>query len=105
MILCEIYKDKKAVSLELKGHAGFATEGSDIVCSAASILCYTFATVLGCIPETITENKIEKGDAFIEAKVTAENAEKLNGAVDFVAVGFGLLETAYPKNISMRKNF
>ena len=105
MILCELYKDENTVSLEMKGHAGFAPEGSDIVCSAATILCYTFATFVDCLHETNVTKEIKKGDAFVEAKRSGENSEKLDMAMDFTSVGFELLETAYPKNISVRKNF
>ena len=105
MIICGLYKENDSVSLEMKGHAGFAAEGSDIVCSAASILCYTLAAFLEKIPKTEIKKEMEKGDAYIEAEINKKNAETVNAAMDFVSVGFELLETAYPKNISVRKNF
>lgn len=36
-------EDRKMVSLHVKGHAGYADIGKDIVCSASSILAYTLA--------------------------------------------------------------
>lgn len=37
-----IERNDSAVTVECKGHAGYAAQGSDIVCAAVSILCYSF---------------------------------------------------------------
>ncbi len=39
-------KNNNAVGFSVKGHADFAEEGSDIVCSAVSILAYTTVNTL-----------------------------------------------------------
>lgn len=51
MIKVRIDRDKSRniVGIHMAGHAGYAEEGSDIVCSAASILLYTAANSLEII--------------------------------------------------------
>ncbi len=47
MILCKVKKDNQQVSyLNISGHANFAEYGSDIVCSAVSMVSYTIANAL-----------------------------------------------------------
>ena len=61
MTTVQVRQDDSGVcGLTVKGHAGYAEEGSDIVCAAASILITTCAnaleTVAGIIPQ-VKENE------------------------------------------------
>lgn len=41
MIVIRFYKKRSGVHLVMDGHAGAAPKGEDLVCAAASMLCYT----------------------------------------------------------------
>ena len=38
MTTCRIVKETEQASIEVKGHAGYAKRGEDIVCAAISVL-------------------------------------------------------------------
>ena len=103
MIRCKMLVDEDTVFLRLKGHAGFAEEGKDIVCASASALCNTFVEFLRQ-KDIAFEYKLEKGN--IEIKLTiCEEMSGLWEVVSFVAVGLYILACTYPKNIEFRRNF
>lgn len=85
-----------------QGHADYAARGSDIVCSAATIL---LRTTLALLEKTagieIESNTSERGVlAFriksIDSKVELE--QKLIFAADFLEEGFESLFKEYPRN-------
>ena len=88
--------------ITLKGHAGYAPKGEDIVCSAASMLVYTAAEVLtqlyaaGVIREEPVI-QLAAGDCRISFRGPQ------NGLADalvwFVATGFTMLCDRYPANV------
>ena len=63
-------RDKRECSLLVKGHAGYAEVGKDLVCASATILAYTIAQVIkgmehhGDLVEPPTLD-LESGDATI----------------------------------------
>ncbi|NLN03750.1 MAG: ribosomal-processing cysteine protease Prp [Clostridiaceae bacterium] len=85
-------KDKRIVGFEIKGHAGYADKGYDIICSAVSAIGYTavgyfenkynpqrmkdkisYIEMDGYMkftrPKTTDSNEILKDDAVLEAMV------------------------------------
>ncbi len=48
-------KDKVAKEIEIKGHAGYAEDGQDIICSAVSVLALNMANSV----ETFTDDHFE----------------------------------------------
>jgi uncharacterized protein YsxB (DUF464 family) len=96
-------KDKRECSLLVKGHAGQAEKGKDIICASASILAYTIAQVIkamehhGDLAETpILE--LNEGDATIvcRAKDDFLFSEMMQ---DFFVIrtGYMLLAHNYPQ--------
>ena len=95
-------RDKRECSLTVKGHAGQAEVGQDIVCASASILAYTIAQVIkamdyhGDLVETPTI-KLESGDATIVCRAKDDYlfAELMQ---DFFVIrtGYTLLGLNYP---------
>ncbi len=95
-------RDKRECSLLVKGHAGQAVIGQDIVCASASILAYTIAQVIkamehhGDFAEPPTIN-LESGEATIvcRAKDDYIYAEMMQ---DFFVIktGYALLALNYP---------
>ena len=100
-------KENGYISLRVKGHAGQAKRGHDIVCSAASILAYTVAQYLRYVHQQGGLAKkpriiLDEGNALIVAKPTqAFEGEVLNAF--FVAeVGYNLLAQNYPQYLGIK---
>ena len=95
-------RDKRECSLTVKGHAGQADVGHDIICASASILAYTIAQVIKSMehrgdliePPTID---LESGDATIVCRAKDDYlfSEMMQ---DFFVIrtGYLLLERNYP---------
>lgn len=88
--------DKKVLLLTVKGHAGQAAAGQDVVCAAASILAYTAAQTVQVMHE---EGRLEEkpilrlkaGDAAIICKPTSAAFAEALHAYTVIQTGFGLL--------------
>ena len=100
-------RDKRECSLLVKGHAGQAEVGKDIVCASASILAYTIAQVVklmerhGDLVESPTLD-LEGGDATIVCRAKDDDlfAEIMQ---DFFVVrtGYTLLAHNYPEYVQI----
>ena len=96
--------EKGRLSLKVKGHAGQATIGQDIVCASASILAYTVAQVVKDIeskgglkkPPTI---KLLKGDACITCHPKEDYIDELAHTYYVASVGYSLLAHNYPQYV------
>lgn len=109
MIQAAFYTDKSSgsISLKVRGHAGAADKGNDIICASASILAYTVAQTMEYM---YAEGNLRKkpriefvdGDATIVAKPKDESyAEALH--TYFVAqVGYSLLAHNYPQYVELK---
>lgn len=100
-------RDTRTASLTVKGHAGQAEKGHDIVCSAASILAYTVAQIVkamefnGDLTEP-AEIRLDEGDAVITVKTKTNVlfAELMH--TFFVAkTGYRILAHNYPKYVQL----
>lgn len=109
MITVNLSQDdaKKTLSLRLKGHAGQADIGKDIVCASATILAYTVAQVVRLMEgnKELTRKptvKLDKGNIEItcHCKTDTSYAEALH--TYFVAqVGYSLLAHNYPQYVAL----
>lgn len=97
-------KDTQRIRLEVKGHAGQAERGQDIVCSAVSILIYTVAQIVRLMeaegsctePPTV---KLDSGDTTIDA--TSHDFKTLERMLFFAKTGFSLLQATYPEYVKL----
>ena len=96
-------RDKRECSLTVKGHAGQAEVGQDIVCASASILAYTIAQIIkamehhGDLAETPTL-ELESGDATIVCR--AKDYYLFSDMMQYfftVRTGYTLLAHSYPQ--------
>lgn len=94
-------ENDRIVSVESKGHAGFAHRGKDIVCAAVSILMINTVNSI----HNFTEDKIEvnsdqeKGEiSFCLSKDYSEKTEVLLKAL---VLGLSGIEEGYPKNFRL----
>jgi uncharacterized protein YsxB (DUF464 family) len=99
--------EKKTLSLRLKGHAGQAQVGQDIVCASATMLAYTVAQMVKYMEadDKVTRAstiRLKKGNIEItcHCKTDEGYAEALH--TYFVAqVGYSLLAHNYPQYVSL----
>ena len=95
-------------SLTIKGHAGQAEIGKDIVCASASILAYTVAQIvtnmksLGCLKKPPTV-KIGKGDAVVSCQPKEEYRSEAEHTYLVVQTGYELLAHNYPQYVELTK--
>ncbi len=100
-------RDNRECSLLVKGHAGYAEEGKDIVCASASILTYTLAQIVlladedGELAETPTVD-LESGDATISFR--SKNDEifaNMSHTIFTISVGYRLLAQEHPQYVKL----
>ena len=106
MITASFSRDKDSITLRLKGHAGMAKKGEDIICASASILAYTVAQSLQFLYEEGGLEKrplirLDSGDAEITA-TPKHTSYKEALHIFFVAqVGYHLLAHNYPQYVEL----
>lgn len=94
MIRVYIGRSDKGLMLCMHGHAGYAERGSDIVCSAATILAYSLAERVRECGGKIT---MQPGYACIISGTEALDA------LETVASGYRLLAEGYPDYIEVQR--
>lgn len=104
MLNVEMKKCGSTYVLRMEGHAGQADVGHDIVCAAASILCYTAAqTALDLYEQGKLRKKprvdVGKGDATVTLCPVNDAAAEAAVALHTVATGFALLAHHYPEYV------
>ena len=106
MIKVTLLTEGEKLSLRLEGHAGYAEEGKDIVCAAASILVQTLAWYVNFGDrsknlKSPAEIKLESGDAVVSCEPKKELAEWLENAYQFAKMGFIHLSNSYPQYVKI----
>ena len=107
MLKVEFTAEDDYISFAMKGHAGQAEIGHDIVCSACSILAYTITQVIQ------TEAKegsfkakpyivLESGNAYIVCQPKEEKYNEILHAFYVTAVGYTLLAHNYPQFVELK---
>lgn len=108
MIKINFTQDGKNIMLTVKGHAGSAEKGKDLVCAAASILALTIA-------QNIKEMEIKKqlkkkpvirldeGNTVITCKPTKNNMNKAMHMFECIQTGYALLAFNYPEFVQIAK--
>ena len=84
-----------------KGHAGYASSGSDIVCAAATILLRTVLQVLSEeYGASVLVNTPEPGILEFSVREGIDDRFRLIYASDFLRAGFVSLQNEFPKHIA-----
>ena len=99
--------EKKTLSLRLKGHAGQAEVGKDVICASATMLAYTVAQMVKYMENDnkVTRKstiRLKKGNIEItcHCKTDEGYAEALH--TYFMAqVGYSLLAHNYPQYVAL----
>ena len=95
--VCVRKKNGCSVGFEVHGHAGFAPEGGDIVCSAVSALTQTTALGLTELLHLDVGLTMEKGDmqCALGPECPAVQSERAALLIDTMALGLASIEDAY----------
>ena len=102
MINVTYYREYNRVTVE--GHAGSGPEGHDLVCAAVSALALTLAGNVAymetqeAVRNVITD--LKEGNAQIQCTPYRRYKDSVEQIFRAICVGFELLATKYPKNIS-----
>ena len=100
-------QDKRECSLLVKGHAGQAEIGKDIVCASATILAYTIAQIVKLMDENgeLAEPPtldLNEGDSTIVCRVKDDDLyAKMSQSFYTVNVGYVLLAHNYPQFVEI----
>ena len=100
MIQARFEKDGKNIIMTVRGHAGQAESGQDIVCSAASILAYTVAQMVSKMRDDGKLKKaptirMESGDTAITCKPTKQYFTEALHTYTVAQTGYELLAHSY----------
>jgi len=85
------------VSYEIKGHSGYAEEGSDIICATVSSAAYLTANTLCEIFGQKIKTKVRDGYMFLEVA----SGEIATGLVKGLQLHLGQLAEDYPDFIKI----
>lgn len=80
-------------SFTCKGHSGYASSGSDIICSAVSILTTTLLNSIEMFTECELNENVE--DGLIECEFVNGTDDKANLLVDAMILGLKSIEDIY----------
>lgn len=94
------------ISLSIRGHAGAAEVGQDIVCASASILAYTVAQL---VKDYNNKNMLKhtpkilmrKGSSTITCTPKDEHFKKVYHTFFFAQTGLNLLAHNYPQYVTI----
>lgn len=92
--------------MSVQGHAGTAPFGQDLVCAAATMLCYTMAQTVcnmendGWLADKPTISILSgEGDVIFTPK--AEHRENAELCMDVIRNGYRVLESSYPDAVKI----
>lgn len=98
MIRIKIVKrDNKILNIKIKGHAGYAESGKDIVCSAVSSMVITTINNILSLSDNIDYNKDKSGLMINVIKIDDVNQKLLNNMISMLKE----LESDYSKYIKI----
>ncbi len=105
MINVNICRDKAGniKKFVVKGHAGYAREGRDIVCAAVSAVAYTAAGALGDLAGI--KDFFEERHGFMTCSIDVDISPEFKHDAGIImataGIGFKQIELAYPKHVKV----
>lgn len=94
------------IRIIVKGHAGQAEKGKDLVCSAVSILTYTIAeNVKRLCRKHIGAISLDEGESEIDIFLNSDEEYKdFVKRIEAVSIGFEILAESYPEYVTFNVN-
>lgn len=93
------------VEIEIYGHAEFGRKGTDVVCSAVSILVQTMLLSLAKVIEA--QQAIEKREGYLRTKIVLHKIDNKKKAqiillLNFFVIGIFEIGRDYPENVEIK---
>lgn len=105
MIHVNIVRDNSGFiwQFSVKGHAGYAKHGRDIICAAASVTAYTAVGALGDLAGIKNCHTEKDGYMFcsIPSGVSEEQKQIVRIILETTVIGFKQIELQYPDFLSV----
>ena len=108
MVQARFYQkpSKGSIHMTLKGHAGAAPKGEDLVCASATMLAYTVAQAVKFLDEQGMLKKkpkisIKEGSATIIATPTEDGYAPVLHTFWVAQCGIHVLQHNYPQNVQL----
>ena len=98
-------KEGRIRSFSSKGHAGYAEKGSDIVCSAVSVLVInTLNSIERLLPEDSGKMEVKTDEGLISVKFQDEPSEKAELLLETMYLGLTDVRKNYGKYIEIKED-
>lgn len=97
-----LFKNKRIIGFEVKGHSGFAQEGSDIVCAAISALTQTAVMGFEQVAKAQMTYRIQEGRLFCRLNDMESNI-RAQAIMDATILGLEEIERQYPEHMRISK--
>ena len=92
------YGSREPPSLTIRGHSGYATQGTDIVCAAVSALFQTLIDSLNEYTNDFVSARIEPGDSALIWR--GQCSDKARLLLDSCLLGLRDVAEQYPEYVS-----
>lgn len=96
--MIEVSRSKSGITI--KGHAGFAEIGQDIVCAGVSTLVQVLIQSIEDLTEDKIEYEMQPGWVCIKHRILSERAQLL---IESFFVGIEMIANEYPRNVRLTK--
>lgn len=102
----DMSKDGKSLLFSVKGHAGLAEKGHDIVCAAASMLAFTLGAAVADLyaGEKLKQQPeiyMEAGAASVNCKPHRSHFDEAYKAYNIIQTGYQILSERYPEYVKI----
>jgi uncharacterized protein YsxB (DUF464 family) len=95
--------DPESFRMEIRGHAGAAPAGQDIVCAGISVLSYTLINAAMSVPEYDGHTLVNEGEALIRVECCPdeEHEELCREMFRVIWQGFETIAESFPQHIQL----
>lgn len=97
----EIEYERNRITIDMRGHSGYAEHGSDIVCSALSTLEYIVVGYCDTYPGNAELAVYECGTGYSHIEIVPRSVA-IYPVIDAVIIGFEALACKYPENVCIK---
>ena len=102
MTTCRIVKETEQASIEVKGHAGYAKHGHDIVCASISTACIVTANLIEKLElgYNIIDLVCDEGYFRLQVKTSDATSKAIFENLEYTLED---ISKQYPKYLKMKK--
>ena len=88
--------------VEIRGHAGYAECGKDIVCAGVSITAHALAAALSQMGGVMCDVRNDDGRMFIVCRPARQVKSQVGAMFDMARTAFELLSEEYPQHVKVK---